>query len=85
MRDTKYAKELARAEFKDCRIERLLVKEGGKEEIRFSWWPDGKMAVRPLDMPEDELLLLLQKAFSEKVFTDSFKLGLIKSLLTQSV
>jgi hypothetical protein len=38
MRDTPYAKELARAEINDCRIERLWVKKLGQIEIRFSEW-----------------------------------------------
>jgi len=33
----------------DNRIERLFIKEHKQVEIRVSWWPDGRMANRPLD------------------------------------
>jgi hypothetical protein len=72
MRDTSYATELATAEVKDCRIERLHVKGEGQIEIRFAWWPDGKMANRPLDLPEDHLLDLFRKAIEAGVFSDEF-------------
>jgi hypothetical protein len=72
MRDTAYATELASADLRGCRIERLHVKELGKDEIRFSWWPEGKMANRPLDLPEDELLPLLRQAIQKGVFTEGF-------------
>jgi len=82
MRDTSYAKELATAEFKDCRIERLYVKHEEQDEIRFSWWPMGRMANKPLDLPEDELLLLIEEAIDQGVFTDKF-LGDLHELLTK--
>jgi hypothetical protein len=72
MRDTTYATELATAEVNDCRIERLHVKGEGQDEIRFSWWPDGKMANRPLDLPEGLLLDLFRKAIEAGVFSDEF-------------
>jgi hypothetical protein len=64
MRDTPYAKELARAEVNDCRIERLWVKKLGQIEIRFSWWPSTRLVTRPLDLPEHELLELLRRVSS---------------------
>ena len=81
LRDTDYAKEIASVENDGCKIERLFVKHMKQEEIRFSWWKEGKMMMRPLDLPEDELLILFEKAFETNVFTDSFKLKLLKSLL----
>ena len=72
LRDTDYATEIATADIDNQRIERLLVKGSGQEEIRFSWWPDGRMANRPLDLPESELLPLLQEAITRGVFTDGF-------------
>lgn len=72
MRDTNYAKELATAEINNCRIERLDVKDSGQTEIRFSWWPDGRMANRPLDLPEDELLALFGAAIDKQVFSAQF-------------
>ncbi len=72
MRDTSYATELAHADIGGHRIERLHVKHQGQEEIRFSWWKDGRMAMRPLDLPEHELLPLLRKAIENGVFTEGF-------------
>jgi len=84
MRDTPYATERASAEVADCRIERIFVKaenDGkGQEEIRFSWWPEGRMANRPLDLPEEMLLELMGEAIHRGVFTEPFLQGLTKLL-----
>ena len=72
LRDTQYAKEIATADIGGCRIERIFVKEQNQEEVRFSWWVDGKMAPRPLDVPEVELLPLLVEAIKGGVFTAEF-------------
>ena len=72
MRDTEYATEIKTAEVNACRIERLYVKGERQEEIRFSWWPDGRMANRPLDLPESELLPLMREAIRVGVFSDEF-------------
>lgn len=72
MRDTDYATELATAEIGENRLERLFIKETATEEVRFSWWKDGKMMMRPLDLPESELLPLLRQAIETGVFTDAF-------------
>jgi hypothetical protein len=80
MRDTPYAKELARAEINDCRIERLWVKRLGQIEIRFSWWPRGRLVTRPLDLPEHELLELLRGAVREGVFSETFVANLLSIL-----
>ena len=81
MRDTEYAKELASVSVGGATIERLYIKEEEQEEIRFSWWKDGRLMMRPLDVTEATLLELLEQAFSEDIFTDGFKLQLIKFLL----
>ena len=52
LRDTEFATEVARAILpnkdgvQEARIERLRLKESGVEEIRFSWWKDGKIMPR---------------------------------------
>ena len=88
LRETAYARELARAVLEYpggvVRIERLYVKDLGQEEIRFSWWPDGKMAQRPLDLPEDDLLALFEKGIQQNVFTPSF-LQSLRSLLNRDI
>jgi hypothetical protein len=77
---TKYADQIVHADVNDCRIERILVHEFGQEEIRFSWWPNGKFAPRPLDLPEHDLLDLMDAAIKKGVFTPSFLDGLRKLL-----
>jgi hypothetical protein len=81
MRDTIYARELATASHRGARLERIFVKKTKTEEIRFSWWKDSKMMMRPLDLPEDELLSLIEKGLNAKVFTDRFVINLIKLLV----
>lgn len=81
MRETEYARELASASVGEARIERIHVKELEQDEIRFSWWKDGRMVPRPLDLPEDELLELLQSGLNAGVFTDRFVLQLARILL----
>ncbi len=77
MRDTKYAKEIRDPGVvkwptgSEGRIERLLIKSVAKEEIRFSWWKNGKLATRPLVLSEDDLLKLFEDANANHVFNDS--------------
>lgn len=81
MRDTPYATQLNVVQDEVGQsIERLYVKEHAREEIRFSWWRDGRMMVRPLDLPEDELLALLNDAFDKDIFSDTFLAGLHSAL-----
>lgn len=72
MRSTSYADEIASADEGGARIERLRIKATGADEIRFSWWKDGRFQARPLDLPEDDLLRLLRKAIDEGVFSEVF-------------
>jgi len=83
MRDTPYAKELARTQVNDCRIERLWVKKLGQVEIRFSQWPNGRLTTRPLDVPEHELLELLRGALEAGVFSNGF-VGNLLSILQET-
>ncbi len=83
MRDTEYAKELASASVpvkgqrkEDVKVERLLIKETNVVEIRWSWWVEGRMMNRPLDLPEDMLLTLFQAGMKKSVFTTDFLVGL---------
>ena len=85
MRDTSYAQEIARASVvfpsgSEARIERLLIKESQQEEIRFSWWKDNRMIPRPLDLPENELLILIKAALEKDVFSESFLTALYEIL-----
>jgi hypothetical protein len=83
MRDTKYARELVSASIpwpdsEEARIERLHIKEHNQEEIRFSWWKDGNIVMRPLDLEEKDLLLLFEDAVQKNVFSQDFLLSLRK-------
>jgi hypothetical protein len=77
MRDTAYATEIATASVSwgdsEGRIERLRIKDSGEIEIRFSWWKDGRLAPRPLDLNEDDLLVLMERAVAADVFTAGFR------------
>jgi hypothetical protein len=82
MRDTAYATEIATASdgFGQT-IERIFVKgEYQREEIRFSWWSNGNLVIRPLDLPEDELLPLVCEAIRKGVFSTQFLKGLHEAL-----
>jgi hypothetical protein len=76
MRDTDYATELGHVSLPDgdgeVRIERLRIKSSGEEEIRFSWWKEGRLIPRPLDLPEAQLLELMRRAAKNGVFTPHF-------------
>jgi len=87
MRDTEYARELCDPGVikwpsggSEARIEKLLIKETGEEEIRFSWWKDGKLAIRPLDLSERDLITLFSDALAKEVFSEGFK-SKLKSML----
>lgn len=74
LRDTDYAMELippAVLEYSDgtnqARLERLYVKAPATIEIRLSWWKNGRMQLRPLDLPEEELWELLALGIREGV------------------
>ena len=59
-------------------IERIIVNDGdGQEEIRWVFFKDTMRAkhqliARPLDLPEEDLLELIQKSIKEKLFSKSF-------------
>jgi hypothetical protein len=56
----------------DDRIERVSVKDAARDEIRFSWWPNGRFSRNPLVITEDELLSLFREAIKADVFADPF-------------
>lgn len=77
MRDTDYATELRSSTIRfedgsEGRIELLLVKQFDHEEIRFSWWKDGRIMMRPLDLPESDLIELLAAGIRDGVIGDGF-------------
>lgn len=81
MRDTAYATELVPPAVTgsgagdESRMERILVKGKGTVEIRFSWWRNGNIVSRPLDLPQEELAELLERGFGT-VLDDAFLVDL---------
>lgn len=80
IKETKYCSLLSQSVVADeeysYAIERIVVKEKKREEIRFAVYKEvsGKerILVRPLDLQEDLLIQLLQKSINEKIFTKRF-------------
>lgn len=73
MRDTSYATELKSVvDAHGQSIERIFVKEKAAEEIRFSYWKNGTIVPRSLDLPESDLLPLMADAIRSGVFTPAF-------------
>jgi hypothetical protein len=64
----------------ECRIERIHVTEFDRDEIRFSWWPNGKFVPQALDVTESHLLDLMAAAIKEGVFKQDFLTELRKLL-----
>jgi hypothetical protein len=67
LRDTKYARLIGDVSVQfpsgsEARLERLFIKEHGREEVRFSWWKDSNMMMRPLDLSEEDMWQLIAKA-----------------------
>jgi hypothetical protein len=67
---TPYAAILAFADLGTARIERIFIKERLEEAVRYR--RTGSHAVRPLELPEDELLVLLGDAIAARVFSKGF-------------
>ncbi|MDZ5472690.1 hypothetical protein SM124_13205 [Bacillus sp. 31A1R] len=65
-------------------VERIYVKDQKREEIRFAWYKlkDGKpqFQLRPLDLTEEELLLLFKDGLKEGVFSSEFRAKLKEQL-----
>jgi hypothetical protein len=71
-KNSRYAEEIARTSIGDTRLERLDVFAEGQEEIRISWWPGGRMAPRPVDLPEAMLIELLACGVRDGVLSADF-------------
>jgi len=50
-----------------------MVKDNEQIEIRFSWWNEGRFMPRPLDLSEEDLLVLFQRALDANVFSRDFR------------
>ncbi|MGL6106854.1 hypothetical protein [Romboutsia sp.] len=68
-------------------IEKIIVNDGdGQEEIRFMYEKNtvrGRhLVARPLDLPEQDLIELLDKAIQEKLFSKDF-INKLKEILNK--
>jgi hypothetical protein len=66
-------------------VEKIFIKDIRREEIRFAWYKEEKNGTRrfiprPLDLTEDELLLLLKDGLDKGVFSTKFRGNLKKFL-----
>ncbi|MCM3316708.1 hypothetical protein M3603_08455 [Rummeliibacillus stabekisii] len=86
LKSTDYCDLLKQAKIEDGNsiyaIEKILVKEKGTKEIRFSYYKkdaDGKefFVPRPLDLEEEKLISLLSEGIKEEVISKDL---LIKAL-----
>jgi hypothetical protein len=57
-----------------------LDRESREVSVRFSVWTGRKINMRPLALPEDELLVLIGEAVTRKVFSLAF-LGELGAIL----
>jgi hypothetical protein len=48
----------------EARVERIRIKKTNTVEIRVSWWKNGHLMNRPLDLPEAELMTLIAGGFA---------------------
>ena len=73
VKETRYCKVLRQAKIRDNNvaygIEKIFVKELNQEEIRFVYFKD---TVRPLDLPEDDLIKLMKVSIKQNVFSKEF-------------
>lgn len=79
--ETKYCKVLRQAKIREGNtaygIEKIFVKSLNQEEIRFVYFKDTvrkeqQLVARPLDLPEDDLIELIQIAIKQNVFSKEF-------------
>jgi len=86
LRVTEYATELRRATIElghgnEARLERLYIHQHGREEMRLSWWQNGRMMDRPLDLAEADMVRLFAEGRRQRVFSEEFATDLRTALL----
>lgn len=93
VKETRYCKVLRQAKIRDNNvaygIEKIFVKELNQEEIRFVYFKDiikgsimmeEQLVARPLDLPEDDLIRLMELSIKQNVFSKEF-VGKLKDIL----
>jgi len=81
IKSTKYCDLLAQGTTQEgediSAVERIFVKSLNRREIRFAWYKEKNgirhFQLRPLDLPEEELLVLLKKGLDNGVFSEEFR------------
>ena len=91
VKETRYCKVLRQAKIRENNvaygIEKIFVKELNQEEIRFVYFKDTvrseeQLVARPLDLPEDDLIKLMEVSIKQNVFSKEF-LGKLKDIITK--
>ncbi|MBH6946640.1 hypothetical protein I6A93_02895 [Clostridioides difficile] len=81
IKETRYCKVLRQAKIRDKNvaygIEKIFVKDLNQEEIRFVYFKDTyrqeeQLVPRPLDLPEDDLIKLIELSIKQNVFSKEF-------------
>ena len=81
IKETRYCKVLKQAKIRENNvaygIEKIFVKDLNQEEIRFVYFKDTyrqeeQLVPRPLDLPEDDLIKLIELSIKQNVFSKEF-------------
>ena len=95
IKETRYCKVLRQAKIRDNNvaygIEKIFVKELNQEEIRFAYFKDiikgsimkeEQLVARPLDLPEVDLINLIELSIKQNVFSKEF-ISKLKDILNK--
>lgn len=91
IKETRYCKVLRQAKIRENNvaygIEKIFVKDLNQEEIRFVYFKDTvkmeeQLVARPLDLPEDDLIRLIELAIKQNVFSKEF-IGNLKEIINK--
>ena len=89
IKETRYCKVLKQAKIRENNvaygIEKIFVKDLNQEEIRFVYFKDTyrqeeQLVPRPLDLPEDDLIKLIELSIKQNEFSKEF-VGKLKVIL----
>lgn len=88
LRNSRYATETSRATLalydgSEARAERLYIKAQDQVEIRYSWWKDGALMPRPLDLSVEAWLALQARAILDGTLPADYDRRLAAEVLAQ--
>ena len=93
IKETRYCKILKQAKIREndtsYGIEKIFVKQLNQEEIRFVYFKDTcrqeeQLVARPLDLPEEDLIKLINLAIKQNVFSKDF-LNNLKEIINKHI